>query len=350
MRVPVLNDRRNRQVLADIVRTYIDTGEPVSSRAIARRLPEPASPATVRNIMADLELEGYLYQPHTSAGRVPTPSAYRFFVQEVAGQATLSAEDQQYIRGELAAAETADEIMERASHVLATLSHGLGIVLSPPTSRIALEHIRFLALPDDRIVVVLVSDAGITRDKVVSVERRFTQQELDRTAEYLNREFRSWTLHAIREELLRRLESERARYEQLARNALVLCDPQVIGVDSAAQVYVEGAAQLAVAPELASRSQLQELLALIEEKRELVTLLTGCIEAPEPVQVQIGIKEIAAAGDNLALITAPYTVQDRLQGSLGVLGPLRMQYERAITAVAFVARIFSRQMSRSGRT
>jgi heat-inducible transcriptional repressor len=350
MRSPALNGKRNRQILSDIVRAYIESGEPVSSRALSRRSPESLSPATIRNVMSDLEEEGYLYQPHTSAGRVPTATAYRFFVQEIGSHAKLSAEDQTYIRTELEAAQTPSEIMERASHVLATMSHGLGIVVSPPMARSVLEHIRFLALPEGRLLVVLISQNGLTRDKLFRPQQPISQETLDHTAEYLNRNFAGWTLDAIRAELLARLAQEHERYETLARTALLLCDRSVLGDDAGAQVYVEGAAQIATAPEFSDAGQLRELLGAIEEKRMLVTLLTGCIEGPEPVQVQIGVKEIENAGAHLALISAPYNMQDRVQGSLGVLGPMRMQYERAITAVAYVAQLFSKELSRSDRT
>src|SRR5438046_2904393 len=148
MRNSALQERRNRQILADIVRAYIETGEPVSSRAISKGFEESLSTATIRNVMADLEEQGYLYQPHTSAGRVPTASAYRFFAQQVAAQATLSPEDEEWIRGEFAAAGTAEEIAERAGRVLAEVSRGLGIVVSPPIAKTVLEHVRFVLLPD----------------------------------------------------------------------------------------------------------------------------------------------------------------------------------------------------------
>lgn len=347
MRNPALHEKRNQQILADVVRTYIETGEPVSSRAVSRRHSEALSPATIRNVMVDLEKDGYLYQPHTSAGRVPTAAAYRFFAQQVASQATLGPEDQEWIRGELAAARTPEEITERAGHVLAAISQGLGIIVSPPLGKTVLEHLRFLLLPDGRVVVVLISSGGGARDKVLRPEQSFSQEELDRTAEHLNRHYVGWTLAAIRTDLLARLASERERYDRLVSNALLLCDPSLLADAPGRQIYVEGAAQIAAAPEFADQGQLRELLAAIEEKTKLVALLTGCIEAPEPVHVQIGVKEISPAGENLALISAPYTCHDQVQGSLGVLGPMRMQYERAITAVAYVARLFSDAQSRS---
>lgn len=341
---PALQDKRNQRILADVVRAYIDTGEPVSSRAVARRQAEPLSPATVRNVMADLEEEGYLYQPHTSAGRVPTAAAYRFFVQEVASQAQLSHDDQESIRRELAAAKTPEELMERAGHVLATVSHGLGMIVTPPLAQTVLEFIRFLLLPDGRLLILVVAAGGRTRDKVMRLARNFLQEDLDRIAEFLNANYRGWTLSAIRADLMAKVKADRERCDRLIRDALLLCDPKVIEA-LAPQVYLEGAAQIATAPEFAGQPQLRELLGAIEERSRLVALLTDCIDSPEPVHVQIGIKEIGGAGEHLALITAPYLVDEHPQGSLGVLGPMRMQYERAITAVAYVAKVFSRTMS-----
>ncbi len=346
MRDAALQEKRSQQILAAIVRQYIETGEPVSSRAISRHHAKDLSSATIRNVMVDLEEAGYLFQPHTSAGRVPTASGYRFFAQQVAAQAMLQPEDRDWIRRELAVAKTPEEMTERAGHVLAAVSHGLGIIVAPPLAKTVVEHLRFLRLPDGRVVIVLVSHGGVTRDKVIRPKRPFAQEELDRTAEVLNRDYVGWRLEAIRADLLSRLASERERYDQLVSNALMLCDPKVLDDEPGRQLYVEGTAQIAGTKEFADQAQLRELLAAIEEKRRLVALLTSCIEAPEPVQVRIGVDEIGA-GDQLALISAAYTLHDQMQGSLGVLGPMRMQYERAITAVAYVARLFSEALTRS---
>jgi heat-inducible transcriptional repressor len=341
------NNERNRQILSAIVRTYIETGEPVSSRSISRRYIESLSPATIRNVMSDLEEQGFLYQPHTSAGRVPTATAYRFFAQQVVDKATLSPEDEERIRGEFAAVSTTEEIAERAGHVLAEISKGLGIVVAPPISKTVLEHIRFVPLPDGRVVVVLVSTGSNTRDKVIRPARLFSQSDLDHTAEYLNRNYAGYTLEAIRADLLSRLAKEEEQYALLARNALMLCDPGMLEQDSSQRIYIEGAAQMAAAPEFTDQAQLREVLAAIEEKHRIIALLAECIDTPDPVHVQIGVKGINRAGEHLALITAPYSIQDQSQGTVGVLGPLRMHYERAITAVAFVARAFSETLDRS---
>lgn len=346
MRNPALQERRNRQILADLVRTYIETGEPVSSRAISKGLQEMLSTATIRNVMADLEDAGFLYQPHTSAGRVPTAAAYRFFAQEIASQATLSADDREWIKNKLGGATGAADMTERAAQVLAEVSRGVGIIVSPPMGRTVLDHAKMWLLPDGRVVVVLISPGGVTRDKILRPNRTFTQGELDATADFLNRHYSGWTLEAIRADLLQKLATERERYEGIARSALTLCDPAVLSDQSAEEVHVEGAAQIVGTAQFADQSQMRELLEAIEEKHRLVAVLNACIETPEPVYVQIGVKEISQAGENLALISASYTRSDHVQGSLGVLGPTRMHYERAMTAVAYVAELFSESLNK----
>jgi len=169
---------------------------------------------------------------------------------------------------------------------------------------------------------------------------------LDDTSNFLNSHYTGWTLEAIRTDLLQRLATERERYESIARSALTLCDPVALGESPLHQVYVEGTARIVGAPEFADQSQLRELLSAIEEKHRLVTVLNACIDTPEPVSVQIGVKEISEAGENIALISAPYSHNDMAQGSLGVIGPTRMHYERAITAVAYVAEMFSEALKK----
>jgi heat-inducible transcriptional repressor len=336
-----LQQKRYQRILSDIVRTYIETGEPVSSRSIARVHEEALSSATIRNVMADLEGEGYLFQPHTSAGRVPTEAAYRFFVEQVSAQATASPEDRDWIRRELDAATTPEALMERASHVLAAVSRGLGIIISPPLARTVVEHLRFLVLPENRVLVVLIASGGLTRDKVIRPERAFTQEELDEISKFLNGSYAGWTLEAMRADLERQLTQDRQRYDRLAGAALLLCDPKLLEDHASRQIYIEGAAEFATSPVFTNQEELRELLATIEGKTRLITLLSGCIDTPEPVRVELGVKEFSNAGKNLALVSSHYSRNDQVQGTLGILGPMRMHYERVITAVAFMAQIFS---------
>ncbi|HWG59566.1 MAG TPA: heat-inducible transcriptional repressor HrcA [Candidatus Acidoferrales bacterium] len=337
----ISQQNRQQRILTDVVREYVETGEPVSSRSIARRHAEPLSPATVRNVMAELEEQGYLYQPHTSAGRVPTAAGYRFFVEQVAAQATASPEDRQWIRGELESAQTPEAVMERASHVLAAVSRGLGIFISPPLASSVVEHVRFLLVPDSRVLVVLISTGGLTRDKLIRPERAFRQDELDRIGKHLNSHYAGWTLEAMRADLRAQVRHDRERYGQLANDALLLCGPAALDDSSDRKIYVEGAAQIASAPEFNNLEQLRELLQAIEEKDRLILLLSGCIEAPEPVHVELGLDRMSSAGKHLALVSASYSSKDQVQGTLGILAPMRMHYERVITAVAFMAQLFS---------
>src|SRR5438309_7911433 len=222
MKDSILSSKRNQQILAQTVQAYVTTGEPVSSRAISKSHAEQLSSASIRNVMADLEDAGLLFQPHTSAGRVPTAAAYRFFAQQIAAQGTLNEEDKNWIRKELEGATTVEELTERAGHMLAAVSRGLGIIVMPPLAHTVLEHVRFLLLPDGRVVVVLISPGGATRDKVLRPEHEFTQPELDRTADYLNRHYSGWTLEAIRAELLTKLASEKEHYAKVLPAALDL--------------------------------------------------------------------------------------------------------------------------------
>ena len=193
----------------------------------------------------------------------------------------------------------------------------------------------------------MISAGGATREKVLRPEHEFTQSELDRTADYLNRHYSGWTLEAIRADLLAKLASENERYSKLLpRCAGALRSGRARSRPHAAK-YTSRAPRNLPPRRSYAAEPLRELLSAIEEKSKLVALLNGCIETPEPVHIQIGMKEINAAGEHLSLITAPYLVRDQGQGSLGVLGPMRMQYERAITAVAYMARVFSETISRS---
>jgi heat-inducible transcriptional repressor len=218
----------------------------------------------------------------------------------------------------------------------------LGIFISPPLARSVVEHLRFLLVPDNRILVVLVTSGGQTRDKLIRPERSFLQGDLDRIAAYLNHHYVGRTLEAMRADLRAEVERDREQYGRLATDALMLCDPAILG-DSAGdrKVYVEGAARIASSVEFTNQDQLRELLEAIEEKDRLIALLNRCIESPEPVHVELGLDQMSNAGKHLALVSASYTSNDQVQGTLGILAPMRMHYERVITAVAFMAQFFS---------
>src|SRR5262245_44228363 len=206
---------RPRDILKLIIRSYVTTGEPVGSRTLAKAMDWKLSPATIRNIMADLEDEGYLAQPHTSAGRVPSEKGYRFYVDNLADSGRLSKSDERYISKMLSESESPEDVMSRASVVLSTISKNVGIVIAPPMSANVLKHIEFVDLSDGKILVIFVSTSGVVQRKMIRVGERYTQEELDKAGRYLVEKFSGKTLTDIRSELLRLMQFERSLFDRM---------------------------------------------------------------------------------------------------------------------------------------
>src|SRR5271168_1789970 len=234
---------REREILTAIVETFIASGEPVGSRTLARASREGLSAATIRNVMADLADAGFLEQPHASAGRVPTAEAYRYYVEQLSGEAHLSHENQSIIEGTLAGVTDVAEFMERTSHVLSLISHGVGITVATSGPRNALEHVYFSRLGDQKVLAVVVTRSGVVRDRVLRLD--LPQADLDVAARYINDNFRGWTIDAMRGELDHRLEKERSEYDRLMSSVEQLYRQGALVADDGPQmVYVEGAANL----------------------------------------------------------------------------------------------------------
>jgi heat-inducible transcriptional repressor len=330
---------REREILTAIVETFIATGDPVGSRTLARSNREGLSPATIRNVMADLADAGYLEQPHTSAGRVPSSEAYRYYVDQLTGNASLSHEDQGIIQDSLRGVSDVQEFMERTSHVLSLISHNVGITVAVGGPRNALEHVYFSRLGDQKVLAVLVTRSGLVRDRVLRLD--LAQADLDAAARFINENFRGWTMEAMRAELARRLEQERSEYDRLMSSVEQLYNQGVLSSDDSQVVFVEGAANL-VANEQ-DRSRLQDLLQALEQKQKLVQLLSAYLDArQEAVRVVIGLDEAQPSLRNLVLIGTPARVGGEVMGSLAVLGPTRMDYQHTITAVSYIARLFDK--------
>src|SRR6266568_158353 len=196
-------DERRRDILKRIVRSYISSGEPVGSRTLAKFIDWRLSPATIRNIMADLEEAGYLTQPHTSAGRIPSERGYRFYVDHLADSGKVSKSDERYINRLLSESDTPEELMARASLILSTISKNVGLVIAPPMAATVLKHIEFVDLSDGKILVVFVSKTGLLQRRLIRVADRYTQEELDKGGRYLVEKFSGKTLTEIRNELIR---------------------------------------------------------------------------------------------------------------------------------------------------
>jgi heat-inducible transcriptional repressor len=336
---------REREILTAIVETYIATGEPVGSRTLARANREGLSPATIRNVMSDLADSGYLEQPHTSAGRVPSTDAYRYYVEQLTGKARLSNDDENIIQESFHGVSDVQEFMERTSHVLSLISRNVGVAVAIGGPKNALEHVYFSRLGDQKVLAVVVTRSGVVRDRVLRLD--ISQADLDAAARFINESFRGWTMEAMRSELARRLEQERSEYDRLMTSVEQLYKQGALTADDSAQtVYVEGAANLVAGEQ--DRQRLQELLKTLEEKQKIVGLLGAYLDAKqEAVRVVIGLDQALPSMRNFVLIGAPARVGGEVMGSLAVIGPTRIDYEHTMTAVSYIARLFDKILNES---
>ncbi len=348
---------RQRHVLAIVVEAYIAEGEPVSSAAVARALAGSGgsvSSATVRSEMADLTEAGLLEQPHTSAGRIPSAQAFRLYVQELAGRAaTRGTEEpgalpfklQTAIDTGLAGANGTEALLARSSGILAALSSGVGLAVGALATGDLLEHIHFTRLAERRVLAVVVGRSGTVRDRLLAVGEDLSTSQLESAANFLNEHFRGWQLERVRAELLRRIERERTAYLRMMEAAERLWTgavPAHAGVLSEERVvFVEGVANVVGLRE--DRARLRELLAALEAKQRVAELLAAYIDSrQESVRVVFGIEEQAPELAGLVLIAAPARLPGSLHGTIGVLGPTRMDYSATMGAVSYVAQQFDR--------
>ncbi len=340
-------DKRLSEILATIIRQFISSGVPVGSKAVAEHSPESLSPATVRNCMAELESAGYLKHPHVSAGRVPTDKAYRFYVDRMTGSSRLSPQTEKYIEENLKAGTLSPErLMEKISRVLSEVSHHVGLVLGPALEEKLLEHIKFVKLPDQRILAVIVSKPDLVENKIVRLEEEISQAELDRTADYLNGEFRGWSLGTIRLEIFKRLEEMKFLCDQLLSNVAKLLMWGALAEETPGTLFVEGTNKFLDLADFEDVRKFKRLLVTFEEKAKLVKILSACFESKGlGVRIFIGKENSTREMHECALIVAPYRYRNRVVGALGVVGPTRMEYERAITTVDYVAHLCSKLLS-----
>jgi heat-inducible transcriptional repressor len=344
---------RQREILTSIVEQYIATGEPVSSGAIARLeslASGPASSATIRNEMAELADQGLLEQPHTSAGRVPSALAFRLYVEQLnAAQnrrlpGPSAAELHSRIDTSLAGIAGAEALLERTSHVLAVLSSGVGLAMSTASSHDTLEHVHFSRLTERRVLAVVVTRSGMVRDRVLALDRDLATLELETAARFLNENFRGWSMERIRAELARLIETERSTYQQMMEAAQQLWN-QTVGAAAGEQaVFVDGVANLLGLPE--DRARLREMLTALEAKERLIELLNAYVDArQESVRVVFDLEQHAPEMAGLVLIAAPARVAGENLGSIGVIGPKRMNYPSNMSAVAYIAQMLERALT-----
>ena len=248
---------REREILTAIVETFISTGEPVGSRTLARSNREGLSPASIRNVMADLSDAGFLEQTHTSSGRVPTTEAYRYYVEQISGDARLAPQEETMISDSLAGISDVQEFMERTSRVLSLISRNVGVTVAVSGPKNALEHVYFSRLGDQKVLAVVVTRSGLVRDRVLRMD--LPQSDLDLAARYINENFRGWTMEAMRGELSRRIDQERSEYDGLMNSIEALYKQGALAAEQGSQmVFVEGAANLLSGEQ--DRQRLQEML------------------------------------------------------------------------------------------
>ncbi len=333
-------DERPREILKLIIRSYVNSGEPVGSRTLAKSIDWRLSPATIRNIMSDLEDEGYLEQPHTSAGRIPSERGYRFYVDHLADSSRVSKSDERYINRLLSETDTPEELMSRASFILSTISKNVGLVIAPPMGSTILKHIEFVDLGDGKILVVFVSKAGLLQRKLIRVGARYTQEELDKAGRYLVEKFSGKTLTDIRNELLRLMQFERSLFDRML--ALLRTWSETLREEAPSEsIYLQGTANILNQPEFADIERMRMLFHMFEEKGRLVRILNECISnnPPEGVTISIGSELGVPDMRDCTLIASSYASNERTTGFLGIIGPIRMEYERGISIVAYLGRV-----------
>ena len=340
---------RERLVLNSIVEHYIETGEPVSSQAVARDFAarNGMSAATIRNVMASLAEQGLVEQPHTSAGRIPTPQAFRFYVEQLgrAGQRPLGLpiERREQIDESFLGIHTSQQFLERTSHVLSLLSSGVGIAFAAMQETHALEHIHFSRLAPNRVLAVVVTVAGVVLDRMLLLDHDLSSAELEVSSRYLNENFHGWPIDAIRGELNQRLEVERSEYDRILQSLRELHAKGALDdvTSLSPEVYVEGVGNLLSHEE--DRERLRVMLTALETKQQLIDLLTAYLDARQKnVRVIVGLEEAMPEMGNLVLIGAPARVGEESLGTLAVLGSTRIRYQETMDAVSYIAQLSTR--------
>jgi heat-inducible transcriptional repressor len=353
--LPTLSDR-TRRILGTLVREHIETGEPVASQALARRGGFGLSSATIRNILVQLEELGYLRQPHTSAGRVPTDMGYRSYVDQLLLRPRISrsaALAEAQVLEQIASLPDADAetVLSTIPHMLAQASHAVAFALMPESVTAAFQHIEFVPLGGGRILVIVVARGSQVTHKVVDLEAEVSASELDQAAGYLNTEFSGLPLADVRKAILERLSHERVLYDRIMARALRLARASFDSVVTSRPLFVEGTSSLVdeVSEPYSgiTLSALATLVRMIEEKHRLVHLLSEYIDGPG-LTVVIGSEHPEPTLRQFSLVASTYSDGD-VTGTVGLIGPLRMQYYRAIPMVDHVAGTVSRLLSHGVR-
>jgi heat-inducible transcriptional repressor len=333
--------QRDRTILDAIVRDYIETAEPVGSRAISKKSDIHLSPATIRNIMSDLEDIGLITQPHVSAGRVPTETGLRFYVNSILELRPLADSEKRRIQNYLMdSSQEVEELLKTTSKMLAVVTEQAAIVSRPKSSATVFKHIEFIRMRDNLILMVLVTQAGLVQNKIIEIEDNLSQGELDRLTQYLNELLYDLTLDQLKQKVLEEMKKDKDDFDALLSKALEISN-QAFQEESVGEVYIEGRINLMRYPEFSQMETLRDLFRAFEEKNILIRLLEKSINAIG-IQIFIGSETQIDEMGGCSVITAPYTNGEYPIGTLGVIGPTRMNYDRVIPIVDYTARVISK--------
>jgi heat-inducible transcriptional repressor len=331
---------RMRRILEVIIEDYILTAEPVGSRTISKKSDLNLSPATIRNIMSDLEELGLLSQPYTSAGRMPTERGLRFYVDSIINVHELSDKEQQEIRSKyLSHLIEGPDLFREMSRILSLSSHYLGIVWTPRMSSVVLRHIEFVKLRRHLVLAILVSTTGLVHNRIVEVEEDFSQSELDHLSDYLNSFLAGLTLYQVREKLLEQMRVAKNAYDRLLEQALKLGEKAFSSLDDT-DVFIEGKTNILNEPEFSNVSRMTDLFRTFEEKATMVKLLDKFLD-PKGVQIAIGSESQVQEMETCSVVTSTYSCSGEVLGVLGVIGPRRMNYSRVIPLVGYTAKLLT---------
>lgn len=338
---------KDRKVLRLIVEDFLKAGHPVSSSTIAAQCDFSVSPATIRNIMGRLEEDGYLSQPHTSAGRVPTDEGLRFYVNMLFDDLHFPQQTKSLTPGDFDIHQgDFFSMLHQVSSLLAEYSDNLGFVLSPRLSQLNFKHVRFLKIGEEKVLIIIITTFDLVLTEITETRNYFTQRELDNASRYINENFRSKNLLYIRDYLLKELPKYRNRYEDTIGKLTSLLKNYIFLEESRKQVFLQGTSKLLSNPELFEMDHLRTLFRNFEEKAKLAKLLSDFISL-DRVKVIIGSELNIPDIEECALVLSHYGYDRQILGSLGIIGPKRLSYKRIIPLVDIIAQKLSQTISSS---
>ncbi len=338
-------DARQRQVLKSVVAHYINTNEPIGSRTASKETGLGLSPATIRNIMADLEDEGYVSQTHASSGRIPTDKGYRYFVDNLMSCETLTPAEKKSIAEQYDDSSlSVDDLLTQTSELLSTFTRQTGIVSLVDLSGVVCRHVDFIHVQDRRILAVIVAESGIVTNKIITLDEAISQEQLDKLARLVNDRFEGHSLLKIREQVQAQMDDERRHFDLLLDLALRISKEAFPTKEEAEKVYVGTRQNIILNEDSADIERLKGLLIAMDEKSRLVRILNECLSGGPKIFIgkECDIEEL----NDCSLVAGSYECNNQVLGTVGVLGPTRMQYARLIAIVDFTAKLMSRLLSR----